>query len=196
MKRLDTETRQVLIKQAVQDILSTEGMSKLSINNIALKVGVSEGAIYRHFKSKKEILLSIINDVFDNLVIKQQEVANSTLEPSKKLFTFFCKQINYLLHNKGITILLFSQAVHANDSYLKEQLLKVLQFQKDLLKQIVKEGVIQGLWSKQIDIDDFATFYMGIPAILNIEIVLSKENFNPEEFSNRMFVLLKRILNP
>lgn len=196
MKRLDTETRQILIKQAVQDILSTGGMSKLSINNIASKVGVSEGAIYRHFKSKKEILLSIINDVFDNLVIKQQEVANSNLEPSKKLFKFFCKQLNYLIHNKGITILLFSQAIHANDSYLKEQLLKVLQFQKDLLKQIIGEGVAQGLWSKNIDIDDFTTFYMGIPAILNIEIVLSRENFNYEEFSSRMFVLLERILNP
>ncbi|MBK5210137.1 MAG: TetR/AcrR family transcriptional regulator [Flavobacteriaceae bacterium] len=196
MKRLDTETRQILIKQAVQDIISAEGMSKLSIKNIALKVGVSEGAIYRHFKSKKEILLSIINDVYDNLVIKQQEVANSDLESSKKLFTFFSKQINYLIHNKGITILLFSEATHANDSNLKEKLLKVLQSQKKMLKQIVEEGVSHGLWSKQIDIDDFTTFYMGIPAILNIEIVLSKENFNYDEFCNRMFVLLKRILNP
>ncbi|MFA5298737.1 MAG: TetR/AcrR family transcriptional regulator [Lutibacter sp.] len=196
MKRLNTETRQILIKQAVQEILSTEGMSKLSIKNIALKVGVTEGAIYRHFNSKREILMSIINDMCDNLVVKQQEVANSDLGPSEKLFTFFSKQINYLILNKGITILLFSQAVHANDSNLKEKFLKVLLSQKTLLKQIIEEGVSQGIWSNQINIDDFTIFYMGIPTILNFELVLNKENFNHEEFGTRMFVLLKRILNP
>ena len=114
--------------------------------------------------------------------------------PSIKLYTFFIQQIKYLIHNKGITILLFSEATHSNDSNLKEKLLTVLQAQKALLKQIVEEGVAHGLWSKQININNFATIYMGIPVILNIEMVLNKENFNPEEFCNSMFLLLERIL--
>jgi len=194
MLRLSTETRQAQIKEAVLDIISTEGLAKLSTKNLAAKVGVSEGAIYRHFKSKKDILLSIVDDVYTNLVVNQKEIADSEMIPSIKLFTFFCKQVKYLIHNKGITILLFSEATHTNDSNLKEKLLQVLKAQKTLLKQIVAEGVSKRLWNKNINIDDFATIYMGIPVILNIEMVLNKETFNNEEFCKRMFSLLERIL--
>ncbi len=194
MKRLDTKTRQILIKEAVLDIISTEGISKLSTKNIALKVGVTEGAIYRHFKSKKAILLSIINDVYKNLVIKQQDVASSNLEPEKKLFTFFCKQIQYLIKNKGITILLFTEAAHANDSELKKQLLKILKAQKQLLIQIVQEGIDKNIWDKNLNLNDFSTLYMGIPVILNIELVLQKEKFKSDEFCAKMFLLLIKTL--
>ncbi len=196
MLRLSTETRQAQIKEAVLDIISTEGLARLSTKNLAAKVGVSEGAIYRHFKSKKAILLSIVEDVYTNLVVNQKEIANSEMVTSIKLYTFFCKQIQYLIHNKGVTILLFSEATHTNDSNLKENLLKILKAQKTLLKQIVAEGISSGLWNKSINLDDFATIYMGIPVILNIELVLNKENFNHEEFCNRMFSLLERILKP
>lgn len=196
MLRLSTETRQAQIKEAVLDIISTEGLARLSTKNLAAKVGVSEGAIYRHFKSKKDILLSIVEDVYTNLVVNQKEIANSEMIPSIKLYTFFCKQIQYLIRNNGVTILLFTEATHANDSYLKERLLKILEAQKTLLKQIIVEGVSNGLWSKNIDLNDFATIYMGIPVILNIEMVLNKESFNHEEFCNKMFSLLERILKP
>ena len=194
MIRLSTETRQAQIKEAVLDIISNEGLGKLSTKHLAAKVGVSEGAIYRHFKSKKDILLSIVEDVNTNLVVNQQEIANSEMVPSIKLFTFFCQQIQYLIHNKGVTILLFSEAAHTNDSNLKEKLLKILKAQKTLLKQIVAEGIENGSWNKDININDFATIYMGIPVILNIEMVLNKESFNHEEFCKKMFSLLERIL--
>ena len=196
MLRLSTETRQAQIKEAVLDIISKEGLAKLSTKNLAAKVGVSEGAIYRHFKSKKDILLSIVDDVYTNLVVNQKEIADSEMLPSIKLFTFFCKQIKYLILNKGITILLFSEATHTNDSNLKEKLLHVLKAQKKLLKQIIAEGVSKKIWDKNINIDDFTTIYMGIPVILNIEMILNKENFNHEQFCNRMFSLLERILKP
>jgi len=194
MLRLSTETRQAQIKEAVLDIISNEGLAKLSTKNLAAKVGVSEGAIYRHFESKKNILLSVVEDVHENLVVKQKTITDSGMAPSVKLFTFLCKQIKYLIYNKGITILLFSEATHANDSKLKANLLQILKAQKNLLKQIVNEGINHGIWQKEIDIDAFATLYMGIPVILNIELVLNKETFNHEEFCKKMFTLLERIL--
>jgi len=196
MLRLSTETRQAQIKEAVLDIISNEGLAKLSIKNLAARVGVSEGAIYRHFKSKKNILLSVVDDVNDNLVVNQKAVADSKMTPSVKLFTFLCKQIKYLIYNKGVTILLLSEATHANDSELKEKLLQILKAQKELLKQIVNEGINHGSWHKDLDIEAFATLYMGIPVILNVELVLNKEKFNHEDFCKKMFILLERILKP
>ncbi|HEY9169073.1 MAG TPA: TetR/AcrR family transcriptional regulator [Lutibacter sp.] len=194
MIRLSTETRQAQIKEAVLEIISSEGLSKLSTKNLAAKVGVSEGAIYRHFKSKKDILLSVIEDVQYNLVINQKTISESEMTPPIKLFTFLCKQIKYLINNKGVTILLLSHANNANDSDLKDKLLEILIAQKEMLKNIVEEGINKGVWDKNLDCNAFVTLYMGIPAILNIELVLNKGTFNHENFCNKMFILLERIL--
>jgi AcrR family transcriptional regulator len=53
-ERLDTDTRKEQIKEAVLEIISTEGIGKLSIRNLASKIGVTEGALFRHFSSKKK----------------------------------------------------------------------------------------------------------------------------------------------
>ena len=53
-ERLNTETRQKQIKKAVLEIISTEGIRKLSTRKLASKIGVTEGALFRHFSSKKE----------------------------------------------------------------------------------------------------------------------------------------------
>ncbi|MDZ7763714.1 MAG: TetR/AcrR family transcriptional regulator [Melioribacteraceae bacterium] len=86
-ERLDTETRQAQIKKAVLEIISSEGIGKLSTRNLASKIGVSEGALFRHFSSKKEIMLSILSDVKNELLTTQEEIVySSKMNAEEKLF--------------------------------------------------------------------------------------------------------------
>jgi AcrR family transcriptional regulator len=93
-ERLDTETRQEQIKKAVLEIISTEGIGKLSTRNLASKIGVTEGALFRHFSSKKEIMLSILDDVKNELLADQEKITfSSDLSAEEKLFKFLCLPI-------------------------------------------------------------------------------------------------------
>jgi AcrR family transcriptional regulator len=194
MKRLDTETRKIQIKEAVLQIISSKGLANLSIKNLAKEVGLSEGALYRHYNSKKDIIIDIVNDVYNNLVVNQRKDSERNLPASVKLFNYFCNHIKYLLLNKGITILLFSEAAHQGDTELKKRLLRVLKEQNEILKMIVTEGIEKGIWNSSVNLDDFTTIYMGIPVMLNIEMVLEKEKFDYKSFCDRMFVLLEKVL--
>jgi len=78
-ERLDTVTRKEQIKEAVLEIISTEGIGKLSIRNLASKIGVTEGALFRHFSSKKEIMLSILDDVKKELLSEQEKITSYIL---------------------------------------------------------------------------------------------------------------------
>ena len=69
---MEFTVRQEEIILKSMEIIAREGIAALTIKNISGKVGVSEAALYRHFKNKDEILLSIFdlfekrsNDVFD-----------------------------------------------------------------------------------------------------------------------------------
>lgn len=194
-QRLDTETRQAQIKKAVLEIIFAEGVGNLSTRNLAYRVGVSEGAIFRHFHTKKEIMLSILKDVKSELLAAQEQITYSAdLNAEEKLFRFLCSHIKYLLENKGITILLFSEAAHLNDSQLKSGLRDILFTQKEYIIRIVKQGLNEGIWDKSLNIENVAALYMGIPISLNIEMILQKVESKKEKFCERMICLIKRVL--
>ena len=194
MEKQKTQLRQKQIKKAVLQIISTKGLGKLTTRNLAEKVGLTEGALFRHFKSKKEILLSIIDDVKTVLLAEQEKIIKSELKASEKLFEFLCVHVKYLIKNKGITILLFSEATHLDDLQMKNSLFEILSSQKEWFKQIVKQGIKEGRWDKKVDVDGIATMYMGIPVILNIELILNKSGFKQGPFCKKLTTLLERTL--
>ncbi|MGB9592440.1 MAG: TetR/AcrR family transcriptional regulator, partial [Candidatus Kryptoniota bacterium] len=75
MERKPTEIRQEEIKRAFLEIVDGEGLHNLSTRKLAEKVGVTEGALFRHFRSKRDIILSIIDSVEQVLMSSLQSVA-------------------------------------------------------------------------------------------------------------------------
>lgn len=194
MERQSTEIRQEQIKQAVLDIIYTDGLKNLSTRNLAKRIGMSEGAIFRHFPTKQDIILSIIKDVQDEFIGKLRDVANSNLEPGQRLTDFMCETVRYLTENKGITMLLFSEASHNNDAALKTNLQQIFNNQKALVSKIILDGIALGKWDESIAVENVAMLYMGIPVSLNIDLVLSGGEFHVENFCSKMMQLLLKIL--
>lgn len=189
-----TQIRQEEIKKAVLKIISEEGLAKLSTRNLAEKVGISEGAIFRHFKTKKDIILSIMSDVKLNMLEGMKKAALQNKPADEKLFDIMCVQIKYLMANNGITILLFSQAAYFNDKDLKKELHSIMSTQKEIISNTIRAGIKEGLWRRNINVDDVVMLYMGIPVILNIELVLNRSGINTENFCKRMYSLFLQIL--
>lgn len=192
--RQSTEIRQEQIKRAVLDIIYADGLKNVSTKNLAEHIGISEGTIYRHFASKQEINLSILIDVQYDFIEPLRAIANSTDEPEKRLFNFLCKTVSYLTENKGITMLMFSEASHNNNSILKNKLFEIFNLQKSLVSKIILDGIALGIWDERIAVENVAMIYMGIPVSLNIELILSSGEFHAGNFCQRMMLLLMKIL--
>lgn len=193
-KRQNTGVRQEQIKRAVLDIIEKEGLSRLSTRRLAERVGISEAAIFRHFRTKQDIILGIMQDVKTSMVGAMRAAAQQDKPADKRLFELMCAQVKYILANRGMNILLFSEAAHANDSVLKKELHAILASQKELLVNVIEDGIEEGLWRDLINAEDAATIYMGIPISLNIELVLNRKGVNMEGFCKRMYFLFSGIL--
>lgn len=194
MSRETTNIRQEQIKRAVLQIITDEGLHNITTRNLAKRIGLSEGAIFRHFATKRDIIVGIMNDVSDDLVGSLRNIALSPDKAEKKLSRYLNYNMTYLKENRGITILLFSEAAHLGDKELKEKLSQILAEQKQFIVKIVKDGIAEGLWNKNINPEEFADLYMGIPISFNIELVLNKSELNLEIFCKRMFSLVLKIL--
>ncbi len=194
MERQSTEIRQEQIKKAVLEILDTEGMNRLSTRHLAEKVGISEGAIFRHFKSKRDILVAVVEDVKSHMLEPLRAIALKNAPADERLRAFLKFHMQYLARNKGITLLLFSEAAHMNDPKLKSLLLGILSELKQFVSKIFQDGIVEGKWDPRIHTENVAMLYMGVPITLNIEAILSGEPLKHEDFCDRMYCLLNRVL--
>ncbi|MHB8338769.1 MAG: TetR/AcrR family transcriptional regulator [Ignavibacteriaceae bacterium] len=194
MSRETTDIRQEQIKKAVLDIIADEGLQNISTRNLAKRIGLTEGAIFRHFPTKRDIIKGIMDDVANDLI---GSLRNIVLKPEKaedKLFKYLCQNVKYLKENRGITMLLFSEAAHLGDKELKEKLNQILYEQKQLIIKMVKDGISEGVWDKSVNAEDVAIIYMGIPITFNIEFVLNKNGLNADNFCKRMYTLILKTL--
>lgn len=195
MQRESTDIRQEQIKKAVLEIITEDGVHNISTRNLAKRIGLTEGAIFRHFPTKRDIIKGIMDDVAKDLIGSLRSIVLEPIKAEEKLFKYLCKNVKYLKENRGITILLFSEATHLGDKGLKEKLNQILLEQKQFIIKIVKDGISENVWDKNVNPENFAMLYMGIPITFNIELVLNKNGLNVDNFCKRMFNLILKTLN-
>ncbi len=189
------DERREEIKEGILDIIFSEGMHKLSTRYLAQKVGVSEGALFRHYPSKKAMIEDILEDVNAQMVSGLKNIAESDKSPVLRLEEYITFTLNYLLHKKGITLLMFTEASYKNDEGLKQTLNSIYKSQKKYFAKIVSAGINEGIWDKSIDIENLSRLYMGIPVTLNIEMILNSENFDHSAFCDNMKMIFLKMLS-
>lgn len=59
-KQVDLSEKQVKILEAAIEMFAEKGYASTSTSEIAKRAGVAEGTIFRHYKTKKDLLLSIV----------------------------------------------------------------------------------------------------------------------------------------
>lgn len=65
MAKSNVITKNDLIKYA-KGCLATNGIEKFTLRSVAEVAGVTQGTIYYHFKTKEQLLLSIVQDISKN----------------------------------------------------------------------------------------------------------------------------------
>jgi len=82
-KNIDDRRNQILAISV--DIFYKYGYQKASLRDIGRKVGVTQAAIYYHFRNKEEILYTIIEDTSNQLIFNLIECSSKNKDPVQKL---------------------------------------------------------------------------------------------------------------
>ncbi len=63
---MDKTKKKIII--AAKKIFSKKGYSQATIKNIAIEAGVARGLLHYHFKNKEDILLQVINSIYESSI--------------------------------------------------------------------------------------------------------------------------------
>ena len=64
---MEITPRQLELIEAASRLLTTSGVNGLTIKNLAKEMNFSESAIYRHFSSKEDIILAMLDYLAENI---------------------------------------------------------------------------------------------------------------------------------
>jgi AcrR family transcriptional regulator len=143
--------KQIKIINAAVETFSEKGFAASSTSEIAQKAGVAEGTIFRHYKTKKDLLLSIvaptIAKLFAPFVLKDfNKVLNSAYPKYADFLRAVVKnRLEFARNNLPIIKIMLHELPFQGElqSQLKEHIAtKVFNRLKEVIEHFQKEGQI------------------------------------------------------
>jgi len=137
--------------EASLEIISSEGIQRLTIKNISGKIGVSEPAIYRHYENKISILIAILDEfrTMSSKLFKDQ--SNSNISPVRKLENIFNSLFNAFRKNPSLVSVIFSEEIFRNEPLLRQRISEIMKHNSSVVEAIVSEGQKSGDINSDID---------------------------------------------
>lgn len=94
---------------AAMEILSTEGLSALSLRTLAKYTGVTQAAPYSHFRDKEDLLAAIAEKGFQQLALKMAEEATGAQSVQARIEKLVTSYIHFALQNKALFSVMFGR---------------------------------------------------------------------------------------
>jgi len=160
MNEARSNRQRQIINESIQ-IIHTKGIQGLTIKNISTAINVTEAAIYRHFKSKDEILSAILDDFRMKLDILIKPVLKANIPAQDKLKSVLNQIIDMFCSNHAIVSVIFSDEIFVNKKVLHDKIIQLITQNNDCFKLIMAEGQQANEIRKDIDSEELAIIIMG-----------------------------------
>ena len=192
-KRQNTLARREQIIEASRKLIMEYGSEHVTVRRIAAEIGISEGALYRHFKSKKEVLLFLIRHIEENLIgdlWKRSRTKNilGIIESTLK------NHLSSMEQRQGMSFLVIAEIISLGDKELNQRVLEVLSKYISHIKKLLLAGIKTGEIRRDIDPEMTATSFFGTMQGLITLWALSNYNFVLEKKFGSLWDLFHRAI--
>lgn len=132
--------RQEEILDSALLVVRDKGLSGLTVRGLARQVGVTEGALYRHFPGKREIILGMIDKLEQLLLEPIREIASDhSRTPRARLELLLRHHARVIADTDSLPILLLGEVVAAGDTTLSARMGAFFENYLALLETLVDE---------------------------------------------------------
>ena len=157
----EISNRQLEIIEVSGKILIEKGIKGLTTKTVASEMNFSESAIYRHFKSKEEILIALLSLLKQNMnkrLTAEIKPQNTAAENFKAVFT---SRFNYFKKNPHFVVAVLSDGLLDESEEIKTIILQLMQNKMQLLAQILEQGKQTNEFTTKISTEDLLPIILG-----------------------------------
>ena len=172
-KRRSSKERRALAIDAVIDLAS--GMNPADITTAAIsdRMGLTQGALFRHFPTKDAVLQAVMESVSERLLSRIDEAVREETAPLEALRAIFMAHVGFIESNPGVPRLLFSELQRTEETGAKRAVAAFLEASATRILVQLDEAKKLGLVSPDICSRSAAMSLVGSVQGLVIQAMLS-----------------------
>ena len=193
--RKSGDQRRIEIAEAVLHIIGERGLSALTTAAVAEEVGVTPGALFRHFASRDEMLAAAAMHALQKI---GDTFPGDQLPPLERAIGLARNRAALLRKEPGIAWLLKSDQAHlVLPQDAAQQLQNMSRRSKMFLKKAVIEGMKDGSIRDDVEPEVIVVTVMGIiHALTGISKIHTSANQSMKPDPEMIFSGLKKLLAP
>ena len=174
-------------------IIDNKGIQGLTIKNLSKAIGISEPGIYRHFKSKTDILLTMLDGFKDMALTLAKILESHEASATQKIDLMFSKLLELFTETPAMVSVIFSEEIFKNEEVLEIKIVEILNFQTKTVEKIISDGQNNNEMRKDIDKKSLALMAMGSLRLLVKKWDMNKYNFDLNAEGHLLIEVLKKV---
>jgi len=181
-QRLSAEERQEEIIKAAVELVGEQSVDKVTTQDMARAVGVTQGAIFRHFPTKDMIWLGVIHWVRGRLMGVLDMAADHGSDPLDSLEKMFYAHLGFVDKVPAIPKLIFTDQLLKKNPRIKELIRSILADYEARVSGLLARAKAQHLVRADLDEHGAAVMFTGIiqGLVLRVSVIEARKSLTSE----------------
>lgn len=181
--------RDDIVLKAIE-IIDEKGLQGLSTREIARRVGISEGTIFKHYRSKNDIILAVLDSfaMFDNDIIQTIELRKM---PARKAISYFIgAYAEYFENYPALTAISESYNELSKNSALTFKTQEIFYHRFYAVRNMIEQAQEGGVIRADISCEELSDVIIGLFRIICLRWSFSGRKFSLKEHTLKTLNML------
>jgi len=191
-KHLPAEERRAVTVEAVVELAAEQNPNEITTAAIARRMGVTQGALFRHFPNKDAILQAVMEWVAERLLSRIDKAIQAAASPLAALESMFMTHVDFVVEHPGIPRMLFGELQRAQESTPKRMAQTLIRRYGERLGRVIEEGKALGEIDAGLDAQAAAILFIGTIQGLVMQSLLAGDVRRMRREAPNVFAIYQR----
>jgi AcrR family transcriptional regulator len=187
--RLPRDERVADIMRAARAVFCAKGYAEASTAEIAAQVGVVEGTLYRYFPSKRDLLIKVVEDFYENIFADYERQLQGVRGTWNRLRFLIWKHLS-VMHGDPAMCRLIVHELRPWPQYRQSSVFKLNQRYTQRTLAVVKEGIARGEFQAQVPLQIVRDMIFGCAEHHTWAYLRGEGQFSPDEAADAITNLI------
>jgi len=188
--RLTTDQRQREIVATVLALARERGPDAITTQAIADRMGVTQGAVFRHFPDKQAIWLAVFAWVRESLGAALTAATEQVESPLARIERAFLAHVAFIVANPGVPRVMFHEMQYPGDSPVRAEVRAMITSYRERLALLFRQAKAAGELPRDLDATLAPVSFIGAVQGLVIEASLAGDETGMAKRARKLLPLL------
>lgn len=191
-KRCSAEKRRAVTVETVVQLAAEQNPSTITTSAIASRMGLTQGALFRHFPTKDAIIESVMEWVAARLLSRVEKAVKKAPSPLAALEAMFMAHIEFVAQHPGVPRILFGELQRAEDTASKRMVQRLIHRYGEQLHGLIEEGKKSRELDADLDTEASVILFIGTIQGLVMQSLLAGDVHRIRREAPRVFAIYQR----